>query len=80
MHISMCVTVYVIIKVTKRFHGNHGGAADDPIMQTKEMKQITYWGLGLNVVLTATKAVLGYAMNSASVIAEVHTYYRFHLY
>lgn len=40
-------------------------------MQTKEMKHITYWGLGLNVILTATKGVLGYAMHSSSVIAEV---------
>ncbi|KNB43893.1 metal transporter [Blastocystis sp. subtype 4] len=74
MHTRMCVTFYVIVKRSKRFHGDHGGAADDPIMQTKEMKRITYWGLGLNVVLTATKAVLGYAMNSASVLAEaVHS-------
>lgn len=35
------------------------------------MKRITYWGLGLNVVLTATKGLLGVAMNSASVLAEV---------
>ncbi len=79
MHTRMCVTFYVIVKRSKRFHGDHGGAADDPIMQTKEMKRITYWGLGLNVVLTATKAVLGYAMNSASVLAEVHTHDGFHL-
>ena len=40
-------------------------------MQTKEMKRVTYIGLGMNVVLTATKAVLGVIMNSSSVIAEV---------
>lgn len=40
-------------------------------MQTKEMKRITYVGLGMNVILTATKAVLGVAMNSSSVIADV---------
>ena len=41
-------------------------------MQTKEMKKVTYWGLGMNVVLTGTKAVLGVLMNSSSVIADVH--------
>lgn len=40
-------------------------------MQTKEMKKVTYWGLGMNVVLTGTKAVLGVLMNSSSVIADV---------
>ena len=44
---------------------------EDPVMQTKEMKRVTYIGLGMNVVLTATKAVLGVIMNSSSVIAEV---------
>lgn len=62
--------------MTKRYHGDHGCGADDPVMQTKEMKHITYWGLGLNVILTATKGVLGYAMHSSSVIAEVSLYPR----
>ena len=59
------------IQVPKRFHGDHGAAIDDPVMQTKEMKKVTYWGLGMNVVLTGTKAVLGVLMNSSSVIADV---------
>lgn len=57
--------------MTRRFHGDHGAELDDPIMQTKEMKKVTYWGLGMNVVLTGTKAVLGVLMNSSSVIADV---------
>ena len=40
-------------------------------MQTKEMKHVTYLGLGMNVILTATKAAFGVAMNSSSVIADV---------
>ena len=44
---------------------------DDPALQTKEMKHVTYLGLGMNVVLTGAKAILGFAMNSSSVIADV---------
>ena len=62
---------YTYEQVTRRFHGDHGAELDDPIMQTKEMKKVTYWGLGMNVVLTGTKAVLGVLMNSSSVIADV---------
>ena len=52
---------------------------DNPIMQTKEMKHVTYLGLGMNVILTATKAALGVAMNSSSVIADVLFLNWFHI-
>ena len=55
----------------KRYHGNHNHDMNDPALQTKEMKFITYLGLGMNVVLTGAKAILGIAMNSSSVIADV---------
>lgn len=64
------------MQIIKRYHGDCHGM-DDPVMQTKEMKHITYVGLGMNVILTATKAVLGVAMNSSSVIADVC--FRWHL-
>ena len=48
-------------------------------MQTKEMKHATYLGLGMNVILTATKAALGVAMNSSSVIADVSFLNQFHI-
>ena len=47
-------------------------------MQTKEMKKVTYWGLGMNVVLTGTKAILGVLMNSSSMIADVSVAPFFH--
>ena len=57
--------------VIKRNHGNHGEDADDPALQTKEMKHITYVGLWMNVLLTGTKAFVGYLMNSSSLLADV---------
>lgn len=35
------------------------------------MKHITYVGLGMNVVLTGTKAFVGFLMNSSSLLADV---------
>ena len=35
------------------------------------MKHITYVGLGMNVILTGTKAFVGFLMNSSSLLADV---------
>lgn len=61
-------------QVFKRNHGDLAEHGDDPALQTKEMKHITYVGLGMNVVLTGTKAFVGFLMNSSSLLADVRSF------
>lgn len=54
-----------------RYHGNHSHGSQDPVMQTKEAKKITYIGLGINIGLSAGKGIVGWIANSSAILADV---------
>ncbi|KAK8807214.1 hypothetical protein WA158_003973 [Blastocystis sp. Blastoise] len=56
-------------RIFVRYHGDHSHA-DDPVMQTKEAKKITYVGLGINVALSAGKGAVGIIANSSAILAD----------